>query len=141
MEQKLNNNAENERQYSRDEVIEIIRERDRRNALRKKEFWIENGCFLLRHDKKLVEKWKLFVEEKIQSVDITKGTLIDETLHIMTLILHESAFYNIRISLEQFEFGKDVISYLNEFIEPEIMEELLLNSSLNPNKEVTGKKH
>lgn len=135
------NNTTDERQYSRDEVIKIMVEHAKRIALRKKDFWIENGCYLLRYDKKLVEKWKLFVEQKIQSFDIIKGTLIDETLQIMTMIINEAAFYNIRISLEKFEFGKDVINNLNQFIDPEIMEDLLLNSSLKPDKEVTGKKY
>ena len=135
------NSTTDERLYSRDEVIKMMLEHEKRIALRKKDFWIENGCYLLKYDKNLVEKWKLFVEEKIQYIDITKGTLIDETLQIMTMIINEAAFYNIRISLEKFEFGKDVINNLNQFIDPEIMEDLLLNSSLKPDKEVTGKKY
>lgn len=108
------------------EVITLMQNIEKEKAKNKIGYWQTVGISFLDNDV-LREKWCAFVESQAND-DYTRGSLLDETLQIISMIKSNVPSEVIAQTIKQIPEGQTILhEYLGAFIHPEILYEIQLH--------------
>ena len=107
-----------------------MKDKEKAIVLSKGEYLKTVDSFLFAAEE-LSEKWVAFVDEQV-NINFIRGTLMDETLQIITMIKSNAPVQVIAQTINQIPGRRTVLdTNLEAFINPEILEEI--KSCMNTN--------